>query len=561
MLKGATLCSGIGAPECAAPDIDWIWSSDIEPFPNAVRAVRFPDSINLGDMTAEDFVARAAAIGLPDVLVAGTPCQAFSVAGLRQSLADDRGNLTLLFVRICDAVDDLRRAAGLDPLWIVWENVPGVLSVKDNAFGSLLAGLGGHDAPITPIGRGRWSNAGVVAGPKRGVAWRILDAQHFGVAQRRRRIFIVARGGAGNWNCADALLPLIDSLQRHPAPSRKAREEIARGSEISVGKDDLNIVGALTAKGPAANGAPEVDGGHYIVTHAPDIANSLGASPACGTSVNVANGQGPVIAVDTYNASVGDVAPALCTQGDHASGNGAVMLHPAQASVAMAITVSASGATVGDIAATLDCASVSGRGSAQQQAVLSFHPTQDPISSADISHALGTGSAGGQASVAVAFSPEIARSLTARHDGSPCADRGPNIVAVPTWPADIAPTLDAGHANTQGIDDQHVNSGAGLFVPTAFQSSQSGVRTGELHATLDSNNGSRRHNGVISQSAVRRLTPRECERLQGFPDDWTAITIKGKPAADAPRYKALGNSMAVPVMRYILDRVKEVNDA
>jgi len=121
---------------------------------------------------------------------------------------------------------------------------------------------------------------------------------------------------------------------------------------------------------------------------------------------------------------------------------------------------------------------------------------------------------------------EVARSLTARHDGSPCDDRGPNIVAT----------------------------------PVAFQSSQSGVRAGELHATLDSNNGSRRHNGVISQSAVRRLTPRECERLQGFPDDWTAITVKGKPAADAPRYKALGNSMAVPVMRYILDRVKEVND-
>jgi DNA (cytosine-5)-methyltransferase 1 len=128
---------------------------------------------------------------------------------------------------------------------------------------------------------------------------------------------------------------------------------------------------------------------------------------------------------------------------------------------------------------------------------------------------------------------ETARSLTARHDGSPCDDRGPNIVAT----------------------------------PIAFQSSQSGVRAGELHATLDSNNGSRRHNGVISQSTVRRLTPRECERLQGFPDDWTLIELPLKSrqtrvrwAADAPRYKALGNSMAVPVMKYILDRIKLVNE-
>jgi DNA (cytosine-5)-methyltransferase 1 len=89
----------------------------------------------------------------------------------------------------------------------------------------------------------------------------------------------------------------------------------------------------------------------------------------------------------------------------------------------------------------------------------------------------------------------------------------------------------------------------------AFQSSQSGVREAETHATLDSNNGSRRHNGVIQNLSVRRLTPRECERLQGFPDDYTLIPYRGKPAADGPRYKALGNSMAVPVMRWIGQRI------
>lgn len=453
-MKGATLCSGIGAPECAAPWIDWIWSSDIEPFPNCVRAARYPDSVNLGDMTAPDFVERAAAIGLPDVLVAGTPCQAFSVAGLRQSLADDRGNLTLLFVRICDAVDNLRRAAGLAPLWIVWENVPGVLSVKDNAFGAFVAGLGGHDAAIVPPGRGRWTNAGVVSGPRRGVAWRILDAQHFGVAQRRRRIFLIARGGAGNLNGASALLPIIDRMQWHPAPRREA------------GK----IAPTIPARSSGGGGL--------------------------GTDFDLDGG----------------------LINDRAVG----------------VHISASQVRLGDTAATLDCWSVSGRGSAQQQAVLSqvtaFHPTQDPISNTDISHALGTGSTKGQASVAVAFnmhkSGNVGSSLGITEGRTDClraTEKASFAVAIDTYnqsEADVFHTMRA-----DSIDG----------IPATY----------------------------APHPAIRRLTPRECERLQGFPDDWTRIAWRGKPVEacpDAPRYKALGNSMAVPVMAYILDQIRSTED-
>jgi DNA (cytosine-5)-methyltransferase 1 len=120
---------------------------------------------------------------------------------------------------------------------------------------------------------------------------------------------------------------------------------------------------------------------------------------------------------------------------------------------------------------------------------------------------------------------------------------------------DCSPTLRAmGHATS------HANGGGQVAV--AFQSSQSGVRVGETHATLDANNGSRRHNGIALATAVRRLTPRECERLQGFPDDYTAISWRGKPAAecpDGPRYKALGNSMAVPVVRWIGRRIAMVD--
>jgi len=116
----------------------------------------------------------------------------------------------------------------------------------------------------------------------------------------------------------------------------------------------------------------------------------------------------------------------------------------------------------------------------------------------------------------------------------------------------LSPTLRSG-----AHDKSHAN--AGVPPAIAFQSSQSGVRVTETHATLDSNNGSRRHNGTIAGSAVRRLTPRECERLQGFPDDYTNISYRNKSAADGPRYKALGNSMAVPVMRWILRRIEAVD--
>jgi DNA (cytosine-5)-methyltransferase 1 len=526
-MRGATLCSGIGAPECAAPDIDWIWSSDIEAFPNAVRAVRYPDSINLGDMTAEDFVERAAAVGLPDVLVAGTPCQAFSIAGLRQSLLDDRGNLTLLFIRICDAIDDLRRAAGLDPLWIVWENVPGVLSVSDNAFGALLAGLGGHDAPIPPAGGRRWPNAGVVTGPRRGVAWRTLDAQHFGLAQRRRRVFLLARGGAGNLDGADALLPIIDSLQRHPAPSRKTGQEVA---------------GTLSSRASGGGGGPGAGTDEACAGYLQAIAPTLDASMhrKYGSNQWVDNGFAVM--------SSGQANAGMYTDGTTPS---LTCLHEAP---------------IVTHALTTRCSTVSEDGTGRGSPLVAT-PLHDPSPTLDASYHKGAGerngierqivtvaftqntrdevrliNGDGQIAGALAAQPgmkqttyvsETARSLTARHDGSPCDDRGPNIVAT----------------------------------PIAFQSSQSGVRAGELHATLDSNNGSRRHNGVISQSTVRRLTPRECERLQGFPDDWTLIELPLKSrqtrvrwAADAPRYKALGNSMAVPVMKYILDRIKLVNE-
>lgn len=223
-MNAATLCSGIGAPETAMPGWIWRWCAEIEPFPSAVLAARF-GHVNLGDMTAPDFAARAAAAGLPDVIVAGTPCQAFSVAGRRGGLADERGNLTLIFTRIVHDLAAAALAARLPRPAIVWENVPGVLSQPDNAFGCFLAALvGGDDALEPPPGEG-WPRAGMVSGPRARAAWRVLDAQHFGLAQRRERVFAVVDTGDG----PDPAAVLFEPARRPGdyTPRRKAREKAA----------------------------------------------------------------------------------------------------------------------------------------------------------------------------------------------------------------------------------------------------------------------------------------------------------------------------------------------
>lgn len=140
-MTGATICSGIGSPETAMPWVNWSWSAEVEKFPSAVLTARHPQSVNLGDITQPDFIERAVAHGPLDILVAGTPCQAFSVAGNRQSLDDARGNLTLRFVEIVNAID---------PRSVLWENVPGVLSTKDNAFGCFLGALAGSGTALVP---------------------------------------------------------------------------------------------------------------------------------------------------------------------------------------------------------------------------------------------------------------------------------------------------------------------------------------------------------------------------------------------------------------------------
>ena len=258
MIYGS-VCSGIEAASVAWEPLGFApaWVSEIDPFPSAVLAHHWPHVTNLGDMTKIATAVLKGDVVAPDILVGGTPCQAFSVAGAREGLADERGQLTISYGELADAIDDTRIAAGKQPSIIVWENVPGVLSSKDNAFGAFLGLLSGEERELVPPG-GKWTNAGYVSGPKRAIAWRVLDAQYFGVAQRRRRVFVVASART-DFDPSKVLFER-EGVRRDTPPSREAGKAVA----------------ALTANGVGTCGADDnqAQAGHFVA----DVSRSLTAS-------------------------------------------------------------------------------------------------------------------------------------------------------------------------------------------------------------------------------------------------------------------------------------------
>lgn len=427
-MKYGSVCSGIEAASKAWETLGWkpAWFSEIEPFPSAVLANHWPEVTNLGDMTKIADAVRAGEVEAPDVLVGGTPCQAFSIAGLREGLSDDRGQLTLSYVELANAIDTKRRERGEPEAIIVWENVPGVLSSKDNAFGCFLAGLAGESSELHPAG-GKWTHAGCVSGPERVIAWRVLDAQFFGVAQRRRRVFVVASARKG-FDPAAVLFEL-DSVRRDSAPRRESQPEIAgnAGERSKVGSHWDN----------PANPHPTLN-----------QSNNIGGIGASNQELFSQRGSGLVS--DSYS----DVSRTLLAKENDST--------------------------------------------AEDLETYVVHGTQDPDTNIDLAHTLGRNN-GQENAVAygipgnwIGRAPENGGNATApMHDVSPCLT----------------------------VADRH---------------------------------------GVAMSMSVRRLTPIECERLQGFPDNHTLIGWRGKDAdecPDGPRYKAIGNSMAVPVMRWIGERI------
>ena len=424
-----SVCSGIEAASVAWNPLGWhaCMVSEIEPFPISVLRHRHgahdlrrarPAGPHLplwGDFTAlrvRHF--RRLGIPLPAWLVGGTPCQAFSVAGKRGSLDDARGNLSLAFIRLAHALASTGALRGL-----LWENVPGVLSTRDNAFGCFLGELVGGGLPLSPPRGGSWPRAGMVSGPRARAAWRVFDAQYFGLAQRRERVFVVGSFGDGP-DPAEVLFER-ESLHGHSAPRRGQGEKLAESAAYGIDRDCLDRDGEARSGTAADRSGLGIEAG---------IAQTIRAKGPGAVAYGGNRLSGPL-----------DVATAVNAHGGP-------------------------------------------------------HGRQDFESETFV----------------------------------------------------VAHTLRA-----EGHDASEDGTGRGVpLVPVAFHARQDSSTASDASPPLDTDAGTV---GVFSMSGVRRLIPRECERLQGFPDDYTLVPHRGKPAADGPRYKALGNSKAVPVVRWIGARI------
>ena len=558
-MKYGSVCSGIEAASVAWHPLGWEpqWFSEIEHFPSEVLKQRFPDVPNLGDMTqlTSNPTFNEKSI---DLLVGGTPCQSFSVAGLRKGLADPRGNLMLTFLALADAKK---------PKWIVWENVPGVLSSNGGKdFGTFLGALG-------ELGYG--------------FAYRVLDAQHFGVAQRRRRVFVV--GCLGDWRVAAAVLFERESLSGNTKPSRKKREEVTANAEGSVGEasswwDGGQVAGTLTKQN--ANGAQRM----------PDKDN-FGAILQPTIIDRAAFNQGENAQYEP-RIEEGETMSSLVAKGPHAvaqpiafepgkmqrlgygySDNGTsptLRSEPGdnQLAVAQPIAVDWRTAQVDQgITQTLktDLAKMSGpcvavdtynqtindhttqtirsqSGTDQIGAVLQpiavdvYNQSIDGQTSATITEAVG----GTNTSGPKVMQPIPINTMTML--GRPSDDKNPRMGLGIGNPGEPQNTLTKTHSHAVA---QSIVSPTLTASNDPSRSPQSSEITNQVNAVF------------LSSMAIRRLTPKECERLQGFPDDWTKIPYRNKPAdqcPDGPRYKACGNSMAVPVMRWIGERIQKIEN-
>jgi DNA (cytosine-5)-methyltransferase 1 len=659
-MRYGSVCSGIEAATSAWHSLGWTpqWFSEIEPFPSAVLAHHYPNVPNFGDMTKfkEWKLDDSTAI---DVLVGGTPCQSFSVAGLRKGLDDPRGNLMLTYLAI---------ARQYRPKWLVWENVPGVLSSSGGEdFASLLRGMG---------------ECGY------GFAYRVLDAQYFGVAQRRRRVFVV--GCLGDWRAAAAVLFERHSLSGHPAPSRKARKSPPGFFESSLAQyRQADVGGTLKASGGVLSGGSEtfiktqwpaeiaptlnakygekmglenqhIDGGAGMFTLQPIALaeNTIGRQPENGGNGDGFTVGGPMYTLNAtgvhgvaqpysimpmnsgkdYKARETDVAQPLMAGGPVGGNQGGDFivqpvydLHGQDSRVTelkdVCNTVSAAyGAGGGNIPVTVqpipfketaDCLTASygtnwnGNASADNGSLFVQHPVAcdvadtltvganqmtgfigdvvaqrvdtmafpwqsalDPIGKpTDVS---GTLIKNQTMAVAYAFEPGIARREGGEsrfvEEMSPTlrSGMGDNQVAV-AYDVFNNPIRYGDHQQ----DTMHFEDGLMSTLPSGSNDNAghyTKTLTSVIAPTLTAANNPSRSpqssevtnqvNAVYQSSmAVRRLTPVECERLQGFPDNHTNIPWRKKPESpDGPRYKALGNSMAVPVMHWIGQRIQMVED-
>jgi DNA (cytosine-5)-methyltransferase 1 len=560
----------------------------------------------------------------PDVFCGGTPCQAFSVAGLRQSLDDSRGNLSLIFCEIANAIDNIRLIQQSNPAIIFWENVPGVLNTKDNAFGCFLAGLAGESDALIPSG-GRWTDAGFIDGPKRAVAWRVLDAQYFGLAQRRKRVFVIA-SARDDFDPAEVLFE-FDGVRRDIAPSRETRKEVTTDAipSIEYGGSNKECADTVTSKWAKGSGEPSGNECGLFVAHkvyenhpADSRVKEMGETCTTVTSRwGTGGGNVPLVqAFDSYNLSVSDVNQTIKSPGGGTLESVGGVVQQAFRKSRRAQSVDDFETWVDDgLANTLNTFDL-GDIRTTHAVAYSFDSlasnsmkSSNPISGCrqvELSKTLDTSClnpTANQGGIAVAYSIredakantfsatelDVANSIGALQP-SPQSHHAQVFVAQPivledqggsvinTSQTGIVGTLrrethghepsivahafkvrggcEGGGKGYLGKDeqvftisthqDQHIAVGVDMYNLTTNQESTQTIR----------GNGHIDHvGGVMQQMAVRRLTPKECERLQGFPDGYTDIRPKGKDTPDGSRYKALGNSWAVPVVAWIGKRI------
>jgi DNA (cytosine-5)-methyltransferase 1 len=468
-VRYGSVCSGIEAATVAWHSLGWepAFFSEIEKFPRQVLAHHYPDVPLHGDFTT----ISENQYGSINLLVGGTPCQSFSVAGLRKGLDDERGNLSLEFIKL---------AQRERPRWVVWENVPGVLSSNGGKdFGSFLGALG-------EIGYG--------------FAYRVLDAQYFGVAQRRRRVFVV--GYLGDWRRAAAVLFERESLRGNPAPSREKGQKpaptVTSGPPFSrTGNDRVEcdayvsqIVGPLTRASNAGGTVTHQDiSAQHLVTarmrpecdaYIPEVMATINATDAQKWGSNQWVNEGKAI--------LHPIALAENTIGRKPMNGG-----------------NGDGFTEGGPMYTLNATGV--HGVAHQLAI--------PINTMTV-------------------------------QGRPSDDLNPRMGLGIGEPGDPCPTITSAHSHAV----------AAVQYKATGESSLSDV-TMSITASYGAGGADLATKPLVCGMAVRRLTPNECERLQGFPDGYTNIKDK---CPDGPRYKALGNSMAVPVMKWIGERIQMVEN-
>ncbi|WP_296255557.1 MULTISPECIES: DNA cytosine methyltransferase [unclassified Pseudomonas] len=572
-----SVCSGIEAASAAWEPLGMTpaWFAEIEPFPSAVLAYHYPQVQNHGDMTKLGALVLAGKIKAPAVLVGGTPCQAFSVAGMRQGMLDPRGALTIKYVELADAVDHVRTARDDDECVVVWENVPGVLSDKQNAFGCFLGALAGEDCELQPSGK-RWTDAGCVYGPKRTVAWRILDAQYFGLAQRRRRVFVVASARRG----FDPVAVLFEreGVRRDTAPRRGEGQDVTGtapfGPALQCGcghvfPEELGHYGCMNCEGdegPAVTmfGGIPAFGGHSLGgsversatltakgTRMDTESETFFVQPAFDQVAFVQNSRDEVRLMGGDGKIVGALAAEAGAKqqcyvaGTLRSTDGGADVDHGMANHLVAGTLQSSGKAAGS--ATQQDA---------ESGLLVVHGTQDPCVS-DKAFALGRNS--GQENAVLAFSCKdhgadagaLSPTLRAMNHSASHAHAGGQVAACIT--GEITHTLKA-----EGFDGSEDGTGRGQPIVNCREVAQ--TLTSNYGKQVDNTDSALGPNVVAAASSVRRLTPVECERLQGFPDGYTLIPWRGKRAADCPdgpRYKAIGNSKAVPVVRWLGLRILE----